>query len=205
MDYEAAAVPAALGASLADSGLRHLNRTLLLHSHLYLLSYRSAKSLLIRSGGYDLNVAYDSNFLPLRVPSERQARAWASSLRMLDQLVESARALKVPLVLVVFPMEMQLDQPTLDLYRRTLHLTLDASALDGTPQRRLAEFAWARSIAFVDLLPAFRDARGQGLFLRRSGISHDWAHPSPLGHSLAADTILLTLQNLNLVPRRKTT
>ncbi len=182
------------------AALRRLNRALLLHSHLYLLSYVSVKSILIRTGFLDLNQAYAEDFLPVQSPSEPQARAWASSLRLLSRLIETARGLHVPIVLVLFPIEPQLDAQALDLYRHTLRIELNTTALEGIPQRRLAEFARSMNVPFVDLLPRFREFRDRGLFLRNRSISHDWTHPSSAGHEIAADEILSTLQHLALVP-----
>ncbi len=203
-DYDAVSRPVSQPSQNRSSrlvpALRQLNRALLLHSHLYLLSYVSVKSLLIRTGFLDLNQAYAEDFLPVQSPSERQARAWASTLRLLGRLVETARGLHVPIVLVLFPIEPQLDAQALDLYRHTLRLGLTASALEGIPQRRLAEFARSMKVPFVDLLPRFRESRDRGLFLRNRSVSHDWTHPSSVGHEMAADEILSTLQQLELVP-----
>jgi len=204
MDYDAVFAPSAPARrSMVGTRLRELNRALLLHSHLYLLSYISLKSFLIQIGAFDINSAYDFDFLAVRPPTERQARAWASSLKIISQMVNAARDLGVPIVLVVFPLAVQIDKQTLDLFRRSLNLTLDDSALDGIPQQRLGEFARAHKVPLIDLLPSFRKFDSRALFLSNRSISHDWAHPSPAGHDLAAMEILAALQQLELLPPRR--
>jgi lysophospholipase L1-like esterase len=211
MDYDAVFAPRPSSSprpSMVSTRLHELNRVLLLHSHLYLLSYISLKSFLIHAGAFDINSAYDFDFLAVRPPTERQARAWASSLKILNQIIDAARDLRVPVVLVVFPLAVQMNKQTLDLFRRSLNLTLDESALDGAPQKRLAEFALAHRVPLVDLLPGFRKSGSLALFLSNRSISHDWAHPSPAGHDLAASELLSALQRFHLAqlpPKRRVT
>lgn len=178
--------------------LRPINRAMLLHSHLYLLVYTRVKSVLYSSGVVDINEAYDFDFLTVQPPSEAQARAWVSSLKRLGRLIEATKRLRVPVVLVVFPMEFQLDVESLELYRHELGLEIDARAVEGIPQQRLAEFARTQNVPLVDLLPRFRGSRSEALFLRTQGWL-DWAHPSAAGHNLAADEILTVLEELDLV------
>lgn len=183
-----------------SSRLRQANRFMRLNSHLFALVSTHLKSILYRIGVLDINTLYSDNFLTLAPPSERQVRAWTSSLGKLAELADLARSLKVPLVIVVFPMEVQLDARTLHQYRRTLGVNLDEAALSGAPQRRLAEYARDQKVPVADLLPPFRASRNGALFLRNHGISHDWAHPSPAGHEVAAEEIYRTLIRLGLVP-----
>jgi len=201
MDYDA--VSAGGNSQNRHSRLRQwlseLNRALLLHSHLYLLVYMRAKSIAYQTGAADFSAAYEFDFLAVQPPSDRQERAWKSSLTRLNQLVDAARQPGVPLVLVVFPEEIQLNARELDLYRRTLRLTLDNSPLDGIPQRRLTEFARVHQVPLVDLLPRFRESHTSPLFLRNRAISHDWVHPSPAGHAAAAEEIHAALRRLELL------
>lgn len=204
MDYDAVFAPAPAPSprpSIVGTRLHELNRALLLHSHLYLLSYISLKSFLIRIGAFDINSAYDFDFLAVRPPTERQARAWASSLKILSQMIDAAGDLRVPVVFVVFPLAVQMNKQTLDLFRRSLNLKLDDSALNGIPQQRLEEYARAHKVPLIDLLPSFRKSDSLALFLNNRSISHDWAHPSPAGHDLAAREILAVLQQIELLPR----
>jgi len=159
-----------------------------------------AKSIAYQTGAADFSAAYEFDFLAVQPPSDRQERAWKASLKRLDQIVAAARHLQVPLVLVVFPEEIQLNAQRLDLYRRTLRLKLDNSPLEGIPQRRLAEVGQVRQVPLIDLLPRFRESRTSSLlFLRNRSISHDWVHPSAAGHTLAAEQIRTALQRFGLV------
>jgi hypothetical protein len=56
-------------------------------------------------------------------------------------------------------MEVQLALRALDLYRRQLGVSLEDEALDGVPQRRLAEFCRSRDVTLIDPLPDFRPGR----------------------------------------------
>lgn len=185
--------------SLAPRRLNHFMRT---HSHLYAYIYLNLKSILYKTGVLDINSTYGGNFLTLNPPSERQTNAWESSLQRLSELVDLANHMEVPLALVVFPMEVQLSAQMRDLYRQTLGIQLDNEIVIGDPQRRLTEFAQAKGVLLIDLLPRFRKLQGQGLFLRNKSISHDWAHPSSQGHDIAADEIFRALRRVGLVPTR---
>jgi len=168
--------------------VRRVNAALLLHSHLYLASYTSLKSLLYRAGVLDITRVHDADYLPVEPPSERQARAWASTLKLLSRLVALTRERGYPLVLVVFPMEVQLSPTIRDLFRERFGMALDPNVLQAIPQRRLREFAARHGVPIVDLLPAFRNAADQPLF-RDKTVTFDPVHPTPSGHRVAADAL----------------
>jgi lysophospholipase L1-like esterase len=168
--------------------VRIVNKALLLHSHLYLWSYLSVKSLLFRTGVLDINDIHRYDYLALEAPSEAQERAWRSTLDMLDRLVARTRARGYRLGLVLFPIEVQISQHAIDLYRRAYGVRVRDDALSGAPQRRLVEFAARRDVPAADLLPVFRAGRG-ALFLRNRAITYDPVHPSPDGHRLAGEAV----------------
>jgi hypothetical protein len=65
------------------------------------------------------------------------------------------------------------------------------------PERRLEAYSAAHGIAYLPLLPAFRDAK------QRSGRPLHWAadgHWTPAGHQLAAELVLEELQGLGYLP-----
>ena len=166
--------------------VRAVNGGLLSHSQLYLLSYMRVKSLLYRTGVLDINRVHDYDFLPLEPPSERQARAWRMTYAWLGRIVALTRERGWPLALVVFPEEVQLGPASLALYHREFGTTLGPEVLDGEPQRRIVEFGRAHEVPVIDLLPAFRRAGDEPLYLRNRAISFDPVHPSPHGHRVAA-------------------
>jgi lysophospholipase L1-like esterase len=116
----------------------------------------------------------------------------------MSELVGLARARRLPIVFVVFPMEVQLSAEARALYRERLGVRLAATT--DEPQRRLAALARAHGAPLVDLLPRYRRASGAPLYLRNKVISHDWTHPSSAGHELAADEVFRALARLGLVP-----
>jgi lysophospholipase L1-like esterase len=126
------------------------------------------------------------------------ARAWESSLDVLERLVALARAQGVPIVLAVFPVEVQLDAAAIERYRRDFGVTVPAQALDGEPQRRLRAFGAAHGVPVIDLLPALRAAGGDDLYLRKGPVRFDPVHLSPRGHQIVAETIYRALVSTGL-------
>lgn len=201
--YDAgAAVPAKVGRRSPGAttlGLvRSLNAALLLNSQLYLASYTSFKSLLYSTGVLDITRVHDYDYMPLEPPSKRQARAWATTLDMLERLVVLTRERGWPLVLAVFPMEMQLSPAALDLYQRQYGMVLGPGVVEGQAQGRLRQFAAGHDVPVVDLLPVFRAAGDEPLFFRNKAVSFDPVHPSPRGHRVAGEAIHETLRATTL-------
>jgi lysophospholipase L1-like esterase len=192
----------ATGTTLAPPGtpkkktrVRRLNEWLLRHSQLYLTCYVGLKSVLYRYRVLDLQQIQGGTFLPLDPPSASQDRAWASSLDLLSNIVDLSRRSGYRLLLVVFPVEMQLSPDTLKLYRDQYHLRLGPEVLSGEPQRRIAEFGASHGVPVLDLLPAFRARGSERLYLRNKSIKYDPAHPSVRGHQIAADEIVHSLRS----------
>ena len=178
-----ARTPAAGGPGLA----RRLNGSLLLHSQAYLLGYTGIKSLLYRFRVLDINHA--SDFLPLEPPSDRQDRAWRASLGWLDRIASLTRSRGWFLIVAVFPMEVQLTPELLARYQRELGTRLGPEALAGEPQERIREWGATHDVPVVDLLPVFRAAADQPLYLRNRTITYDPVHPSPIGHRVAGEAL----------------
>ena len=87
----------------ASPRLGRLHYALITHSHLYLLSYARVKSALYRRGWLDINATHAHSLLAVAPVSDRQRRAWASSLALLEALIAEARDRNISLALVVFP------------------------------------------------------------------------------------------------------
>jgi lysophospholipase L1-like esterase len=166
---------------------RTVNTKLVLNSHVYLASYLSLKSILYGSGIIDVSRAHAYDFEALVDPSPSQERAWESTERHLRATIDAARGRGWPIAFVVFPVEPQLGPAAAELYRRRLGMVISQGAEAGEPQRRLARFFAGQDVPMLDLLPAYRG--GEDLFLRNAAISHDPAHPSPVGHGIAGDAI----------------
>jgi lysophospholipase L1-like esterase len=168
---------------------RRLHGALLRRSQLYLAGVRGGRSLLYRLHVLDISDLYGSPLRAVRQSDEPLARAWESSLDVLEHLVALARAQRVPIVLVVFPVEVQLDAATIERYRRDYGVTVPAQALDAEPQRRLRAFGAAHGVPVVDLLPTLRAAGGGDLYLRTGPVRFDPVHPSPRGHRIIGEAI----------------
>ena len=178
---------------------RTANATLVLHSHLYLASYLSLKSVLYGLGLIDVNRAHAYDFAALVNPSPEQDRAWESTETHLRATIDAARGHGWPIAFVVFPVEPQLGPDAAELYRRRLGMVISRGAEAGEPQRRLARFFSGQDVPMLDLMPAYRN-RGD-VFLRNAAISHDPVHPSPIGHALSGDAIHRFLEHARVLPK----
>jgi lysophospholipase L1-like esterase len=189
----------------AEPGLaRRVHGRLLARSQLYHASVLAARSLLYRWRVLDVADLYGS---PLRAVSQRGEvieGAWASSLSVLERLVALTRAKGLRLVLVVFPVEVQLDRAAIERYRRDYGVDVPESALDADAQRRLAAFGAAHDVPLIDVLPALRAAGGADLYLRSGPIRFDPVHFSPRGHRIIGEEIAsrLLTPSLSVSPRR---
>ncbi len=103
-------------------------------------------------------------------------KAWGRVEGEIDAIHRWTENRGIPLLLIVFPYQSQIDDPS-----------------SNQPQRRLAAFAESRGIGFVDMLKPFADTRRQ---MGRRFILHDDNHLSPSGHDLTALLLLPTFKNL---------
>ena len=190
--------PRLAGAALEPGVARQLHGALLRRSQLYLAAVRGARSILYRLHVLDVSDLYGSPLRAVQPGGQPLARAWESSLDVLERLVALARAQGVPIVLAVFPVEVQLDAAAIERYRRDFGVTVPAQALDGEPQRRLRAFGAAHGVPVIDLLPALRAAGGDDLYLRKGLVRFDPVHLSPRGHQIVAETIYRALATTGL-------
>jgi hypothetical protein len=158
--------------------------------------YARLKSFLYGSGALDINKVRGSDFVALAPPSEYQKRAWGSSLGMLSQIAALCREHGYRLVVVAFPMQMQLSATELQFYRDKYHVRLSDETLFGEPQRRLREYAHAAGVTLVDLLPVYHGYNPEDLYLHNNMIPSDPTHPSIKGNQIAADEIFRVLQGV---------
>jgi lysophospholipase L1-like esterase len=160
------------------------------HSQLFLLLYLELKTALYRLGILDINRIEGAELLTLEPPSPAQEQSWESSLHMLGEIVKTAQSQKIPLLLVLFPLEMQLSPQMLQLYRDKFRVRLGPEAVRGDPQEKLRAFANQNGVPLLDLLPAFRENEGSTLYLRNKSTTYDPVHPSEVGNQIAAREIL---------------
>jgi lysophospholipase L1-like esterase len=189
------------------SPLRRVNTFLLFHSQAYLGGYLRLKTLLYQWGILDFNEEHWYEIDILRPPTEEIRQAWKASRELLLNISKLTRARQWPLVLVMFPMEVQLNQEAVDHYRRELRLDVSSDALSGEPQHELLRFGGDADVLVADLLPAFRAANQPDLYLRGKSMLSDPVHPSITGHRVAGEALFTFLEKqpslaLALAPRR---
>jgi hypothetical protein len=113
--------------------------------------------------------------LSITVLVDEASAEWRWLTSMYDQLHREVVADGAQLVIVIFPLEYQLDP--------------DYPFL---PQRNLARYCDSRSIPCLDVLPAFRQQTRGSCFLQKSDSMRDVWHLSARGHDLTA-TLLADL------------
>ena len=187
-------------ASIEPGLARRAHGALLARSQLYYASVIATRSLLYRFHILDIADLYGSPLRAVRGEGASIERAWASSLHVLEQLVGLARGQGLRLVLVVFPVEVQLDEAAIARYRRDYGVSVPVRALDGEPQRRLLAFGARHDVPVIDLLPALRAAGGTDLYLRNGAVRFDPVHFSPRGHRIVGEAIHRALIELHLLP-----
>ena len=190
--------PRLAGAAREPGRGRRLHGALLRRSQLYLAGVRGARSLLYRFHVLEVSDLYGSPLRAVGAGGEALTRAWDDSLRELERLVGLGRERGVPIVVVVFPVEVQLDAAAIERYRRDFGVAVPAQALDGDPQRRLLAFGAAHGVPVIDLLPALRAAGGDDLYLRTGPVRFDPVHPSVRGHRIVGDAVYLALTTSGL-------
>ena len=70
------------------------------------------------------------------------------------------------------------------------------------PQRLFARYCEESSLICLDLLPAFRERGGEGLFLGEQPGYIDIWHLSERGHNVVAAELLVFLEQHDLIGRR---
>jgi hypothetical protein len=100
---------------------------------------------------------FSSRRLPvyLRQPGGRLQRLWRDAETAVAAFDSTCKAAAVPWVLLLIPDEVQVDPDVQAAVLRSLHKSPDEYDFE-LPQRRLREFAAARGIAVLDLLPPLR-------------------------------------------------
>ena len=99
----------------------------------------------------------------------RVLKAWSDMYRVLDRFDETCRRAGATMVLVCFPVQLQLTDPGASIH----------------PQAHLADWARRHDVPFLDVLPFFRRPSGGA-----SGqIMFDLTHPTALGHRVAAQAL----------------
>lgn len=121
-----------------------------------------------------------------QLPSETK-EGIDSGLQALDKIHEWTKQRDIPLVLIVIPRSFQVYEWDLAKWQNAYRLTSEQLDLDR-PQRVLKEWASARSVSVLDLLPGFREyhrAHPDDMLY-----FHPDTHLNTRGHRLAGTLVL---------------
>ncbi len=128
-----------------------------------------------------LSAALRPDFMAMNLSRSEPAAlgAWEADEKLYREARAAADALGARLLLVALPAAAQVDAGHHAFFAR-LGFRVDRAWLrERVPQERLAALCRREGLDCADLLPAFRAARGGGLFLERDD------HYSPRGEALA--------------------
>jgi lysophospholipase L1-like esterase len=177
---------------------RSVNQFFLTHSYLYNALFVPVKSLLYKLNILKLKDNDGFGFLAIEPPSAEQQQARSMMTLYLARLAGYAEARKVPLAVVVFPVEVQLSAEARRTYAEKLHLEFGPEASEGLPQKWVQEVGQKDGFPVLDLLPALRSLDHDQAFLRNRSISVDPVHPSVEGNRVVGEAIAGFLRDQGL-------
>lgn len=172
----------------------------LTHSYLFNALYVPAKSLLFQTNVLKLKDNEGFGFLAIDPPSPEQEQARRMMTLYLTRLARYSDAHKVPLAVVVFPVEVQLSEEARRTYSQKLHIQFGPEVEEGRPQKWVEQAGQQNGFPVLDLLPALRSLDHDQAFLRNRSISVDPVHTSPMGHRAAGEAIAEFLRKNGLTP-----
>jgi lysophospholipase L1-like esterase len=188
-DIDPALGPEPVEPNAQKSFLRSVNQFFLSHSYLYNALYVPGKSILFQLNILKLKDNEGFGFLAIESSSPEQEHARAMMSLYLARMERYAQAHKVPLAVVLFPVEVQLSDAARRTYEEKLHVTFGPEAQQGQPQKWVAEAGKQIGFPVLDLLPALRTLPPDQAFLRNRSISVDPVHPSEVGDRVVGEAI----------------
>ncbi len=126
----------------------------------------------------------------LEEPPPEVALLQAKLFAVLDALDRQVRADGAQLVLVLYPQRFQVHPEDWELLVTSWKLEAEAYDLD-LPNRQLVAWCAARGIACCDLLPAYRQAAREPLYIRNGDM-----HPNVRGHRIAGEVVAAAVGEL---------
>lgn len=191
---------AGVGPSISRTAVRLrriLDREFRARSHLYFLVRERMKVVLRKFGIASPTVVPLAAF---DIKSDPGIAALWDTREALLEIAAQLRKDRVPFLLVILPVDMQVSSRIADLYRQEYGFVFDDSLVAGTPQKIIANFARQHGIDCIDLLPSFRNDPEEKKFFRIYGASIDWNHPNRLGHKIIAAELEKTLSFFGALP-----
>ena len=119
----------------------------------------------------------------IQVLTDYQTPEWRWLRGIYDRLLDAVRADGAAPVIAILPLKYQLDD--------------DYPFL---PQEQFARYCSEREAACLDLLPAFRRRRAEGLFMDEIAGMRDIWHLTAAGHRLVAEELAVFLEERGLLP-----
>jgi len=144
------------------------------------------------------NDAY--GFLAIAPPSPLQEHARTMMKLYLDRLSRDANQLKVPLVVVIFPVEPQISDQTRKDYSLKMHSDFPPNVVtDRQPEKWVEAVGEEDGFPVFDPLDALRSVENEQPFLRNRSVSFDPVHPSISGARASGLGIAQFLEQEKLV------
>lgn len=115
-------------------------------------------------------------------PTDRVRRAWSFVETYLTRIVEACRARDVALVVVCFPIDLQLKD----------------AGVSNAPQADLRAACGKLSVPFLDLLPVYLNGAAPSAETARTNLIDD-CHPTRRGHQVAAEALAAFLEECGIL------
>jgi hypothetical protein len=161
-----------------DAWLRPFNDALEVRSHLFILTRNRLKTLRMKAGLHPLG--FSQEYLKQTAQSER----WGLTADICKDIAELAAANGAQTLFVLIPDALQVSPQALDAYLTGYNINPADVDLEQ-PNRRLREELERRGMPVIDVLPAFRAARENGVQLHGTVD----AHLTPEGHKILVDQV----------------
>jgi hypothetical protein len=175
---------------IVDAVLYPVNDFLEVRSQLFILAKSRLQGLLVRLG---LSAAY---FPPALLRSNAGSRMWDNTASICADIAAVAKAHHTPVIFVLLPNNLQVDQARLNAYLTSFHIA-PATVDVEQPNRRMRDALVPQGIEVVDATPALRTAHARGEKLYGDVDEHF----TRAGHKVVADTLVpMVLTRLRAAP-----
>ena len=165
-----------------------------IHSHLYYATMERSRAFLYGIGILDKSARRNLEMQVIETSGALFENAWENSKNILLEIRAEAARQGVPLVFVIFPYEMQLTRPLLEIYRESYGLDVSDAVLGALPQKLVHRLFAPTGQRMLDLTPLYRaEAKSRVLYFREIAGALDWVHPNAVGHALAGNALFESL------------
>lgn len=164
------------------------------NSYLYGVVALRGEQLLLRLGIWKRKRIYGltAELFENMTEKKQETEAWKRVEVNLRQIVKASNQTDATVILLVFPLQVQMNYDS----RRQLLRNLTLEDL-RRPQKRLRRFAGENGIVYIDLLPSLDSNRTSDRPLFVNDVT---SHPDALGHRIVAEEILRVLEERRLIP-----